>query len=243
RVGTGSHSQVFRAINRFTGVAVAVKAIATDRLDRRRLEFLRREIAILREVSSHPFIVRLLGVFEDAEGCFIVQELAEGGNLLSLIHGRTSLYTEEEVRPMLWRVLVAAKFLHDRGIIHRDIKVSGHPENMLVMALGDTNSIKIADFGFALRLTPEPSAPEACGTPEFVSPEVLLKIPFDGRADVWSIGVTAFCLLGGTMPFVGLSLDGLFKSILKGAYSFRGTEWQCISGAAKDFISCMLKVD
>lgn len=97
--GTGSHSQVFRAVERATGNLVAVKAIHTDWLDRRRVEFLRAEIDIHNEVSRHPFVVRLLGVFDDSEAQFIVQELAEGGSLLDHLHSRESMETEAEVRP------------------------------------------------------------------------------------------------------------------------------------------------
>ncbi|CAM9366779.1 unnamed protein product [Choristocarpus tenellus] len=130
----------------------------------------------------------------------------------------------------------------------------GYQENLLVMTKGEGRSIKLADFGFALRLTPaSPSeslatacssgGESACGTPEYVAPEVLLMQRFDGRADVWSVGVTAFCLLGGSMPFVGLTLDGLFKAILSGSYSFRGREWSSVSEEAKDFVGHMLEVE
>lgn len=98
KTGTGSHSQVFRAVERATGNLVAVKAIHTDWLDRRRVEFLRAEIDIHNEVSRHPFVVRLLGVFDDSEAQFIVQELAEGGSLLDHLHSRSSMETEAEVR-------------------------------------------------------------------------------------------------------------------------------------------------
>lgn len=101
----GSHSQVFRAVERATGREVAVKAVDTDttgwRLDRdrwhRHLAFLRAEISVHREVSGHPFVVELLGVFEDPEACFIVEELAEGGSLLDHLHSRASMGTEGEV--------------------------------------------------------------------------------------------------------------------------------------------------
>lgn len=102
RTGTGSHSQVFRTVERASGREVAVKVIHTDTagwLDRdtRHLAFLRAEILIHREVSGHPFVVDLLGVFEDPEACFIVEELAKGGSLLHHMHSRASLGTEGEV--------------------------------------------------------------------------------------------------------------------------------------------------
>lgn len=95
--GEGSHSQVFMAMERGTGRKVAVKAIHTDWLDRRRLEFLRAEIEIHQQVSVHPCIVRLLGVYDDPEACYIVEELAEGGSLLAHLHTRSTIGTEDEV--------------------------------------------------------------------------------------------------------------------------------------------------
>lgn len=92
-------------MERSTGRQVAVKAIHTDWLDRRRLEFLHAEIDIHQEVSSHPFVVRLLGVFDDPEACFIVQELAQGGSLLEHLHSRESMGTEGEVRTALSSVV------------------------------------------------------------------------------------------------------------------------------------------
>lgn len=85
-------------MERSTGLQVAVKAVHTDWLDRRRAAFLRREVEIHREVSSHPFVVPLRGVFNDPEACYIVEELAEGGSLLEYLHSRASMETEKEVQ-------------------------------------------------------------------------------------------------------------------------------------------------
>ncbi|CAM9303298.1 unnamed protein product [Scytosiphon promiscuus] len=264
RIGTGSHSQVFRAIERESGRQVAVKVIHTDTagwLDRHRrhLAFLRAEIFIHQEVSGHPFVVDLLGVFEDPEGCFIVEELAKGGSLLDHMHSRASLGTEGEVRLLLRRLLEACRFLHHRDIVHRDIKkirqdgrsrIIITPENILVMEEGVMHSGKLGDFGFATRLDHHrlrhPSSPPtttAVGTPEYVSPEILLQQPFDGRADVWSMGVTAFCLLSGAMPFRGLTLDKLYTAVLDGACSYAGREWSGVSPRAQDMVRRMLVVD
>lgn len=88
---------MFLAVERATGHHVAVKAIHTDWLDRRRLDFLRAEIDIHQEVSVHPFVVRLLGIYDDLEACYIVEELAEGGSLLAHLHARSTMGSEDEV--------------------------------------------------------------------------------------------------------------------------------------------------
>ena len=112
------------------------------------------------------------------------------------------------------------------------------------------HSGKLGDFGFATRLDHHQHhtagaavATTAVGTPEYVAPEVLLQQPFDGRADVWSAGVTAFCLLSGAMPFRGLTLDTLYTAVLDGACSYAGAEWSRVSPLAQDLVRRMLVVD
>lgn len=118
------------------------------------------------------------------------------------------------------------------------------PENLLVMREGDMSSTKLADFGFATRLNGESAvAGPACGTPEYVAPEILLQQPFCGKADVWSAGVTAFCLLSGVMPFHGLTLDKLYTAVLDGACSYAGAPWEGVSASARDCVQRMLQVD
>lgn len=105
-------------------------------------------------------------------------------------------------------------------------------------------SAKLADFGFAVRLDgQETTTGPACGTPEYVAPEVLLQQPFNGKADIWSAGVTAFCLLSGMMPFRAITLDKLYSAILDGACSYSGAEWRRVSPKAIDFVRRMLEVD
>ena len=118
------------------------------------------------------------------------------------------------------------------------------PENLLVMREGDMSSTKLADFGFATRLNGESAVTgPACGTPEYVAPEILLQQPFCGKADVWSAGVTTFCLLSGVMPFHGHTLDKLYTAVLDGACSYAGAPWERVSASARDCVQCMLRVD
>lgn len=102
---------MFSAVERTTGLQFAVKAIHNDWLDRRRVEFLRAEIDIHREASSHPYVVPMLGVFYDPEACYIVQELAQGGSLLEHLHSRESMGTEGEVSVLGYR------FCGDRRVV------------------------------------------------------------------------------------------------------------------------------
>ena len=108
----------------------------------------------------------------------------------------------------------------------------------------DDTSIKIADFGFAKKVTKKKCLSTLCGTAAYVAPEVLdLKAKgYDERADMWSIGVVTYILLGGYAPFEG-PLEELAVKILKGEYEFDDAYWDHISHDAKGLISSLLQVD
>lgn len=109
---------------------------------------------------------------------------------------------------------------------------------------GDDTSIKIADFGFAKKV-PRPNCLRTlCGTAQYVAPEVLeLKdTGYDTRADMWSVGVVVYILLGGYAPFEG-PVDLLAQAIISGEYEFHEKYWDEISTDAKDMISNLLQVD
>lgn len=108
----------------------------------------------------------------------------------------------------------------------------------------DDSSIKIADFGFAKRV-PKPNCLRTlCGTAQYVAPEVLdlQSTGYDHRADMWSVGVVVYILLGGYAPFEG-PVQQLAKDICGGYYEFHDKYWSDISDSAKDMISNLIKVD
>ena len=104
----------------------------------------------------------------------------------------------------------------------------------------------ITDFGFAGRRTTggsEFTMKTACGTAEYVAPEVLLSIPYTVGVDLWALGVITFILLCGRMPFDDENKMNLYKKILKADYCMEGEEWESVSDNGKLFISCLLELD
>jgi serine/threonine protein kinase len=103
--------------------------------------------------------------------------------------------------------------------------------------------VKISDFGFAKKVTGENSLKTLCGTPQYVAPEILDPKcdGYDQRADVWSLGVLTYVLLGGYAPFDG-PLERLADVIMKGKFEFHEDYWGDVSPAAKDLITSMLQV-
>jgi len=112
-----------------------------------------------------------------------------------------------------------------------------------LQSVTDDMSIKLADFGFA-KIVKEPnSLTTQCGTPGYVAPEILNGVPYDEAADMWSVGVILYILLGGYPPFIDDNQRRLFRKIRKGKYEFHAEYWDPISEDAKVLISGLLCVN
>merc|ERR1719436_69727 len=102
------------------------------------------------------------------------------------------------------------------SIAHLDIK----SKNLLLSSDDDDTSVKLADFGFAQRVTHPNCLVRRCGTPFFVAPEIIRKESYDERADMWSVGVIMYLLLSGHLPFTGKNAHELFSQVLRGPLEF-----------------------
>ncbi|KAM1231121.1 hypothetical protein ACFX13_041918 [Malus domestica] len=211
-VGRGSFSTVSKAVHRQSGQVVALKQVHLSRLNRHLKNCLDYEINFLSSVN-HPNIIRLLNSFQD-EGCvFMVLEFCDGGNLAAYIrrHGRV----EEHIAKRFMQQLGAAlEILHSHHIIHRDLK----PENILLSGTQDDVVLKVADFGLSRSLHPGDYAETVCGSPLYMAPEVLQFERYDGKVDMWSIGVILFELLNGRPPFPGRTNVQVLKTIKSSTY-------------------------
>jgi calcium/calmodulin-dependent protein kinase I len=101
----------------------------------------------------------------------------------------------------------AVSYCHVRNIAHRDVK----PENLMLTVPDDLDTMKLCDFGFASNRANLPML-SVCGSPGFVAPEILRKEEYSKAVDVWSIGVIAYLILSGNLPF----RDGDVESMKKG---------------------------
>lgn len=104
------------------------------------------------------------------------------------------------------------------------------------------SDIKIADFGFAKKCLAPNSLTTQCGTPGYVAPEILEGVPYDTKADMWSLGVIMYILLGGYPPFIEQNQRDLFRKIRKGQYEFHEEYWGQVSSDAKELIASLLTV-
>ena len=111
------------------------------------------------------------------------------------------------------------RYLHSLGITHRDLK----PENLLYYHPGHDSKILITDFGLSsCRKSGEIYMHTTCGTPEYISPELLARKPYTSQVDLWAVGVITYILLSGTMPFDEDNQPKIYRLILKAKYSYAG---------------------
>lgn len=195
------------------------------------------EVAILMEMKQ-DHIIRLFDFFTEPSTYYLVMEQMRGGELFDRIVAK-AYYNEKEARDTCKIILEAVSYMHRHHVAHRDLK----PENLLLLSKDDDSAVKIADFGFAKKVVEECSLTTQCGTPGYVAPEILEGTPYDQRADMWSVGVILYILLGGYPPFIESTQRDLFRKIRRGEYEFHEEYWGTVSAEAKELISSLLTVD
>ncbi len=206
RIGTGGFGVVYRATHDGLKRPVAIKVFrptsgndSGEGLSR----FEREGVSACR--VNHPNAISILDSgISPAGSPYIVMELLEGSSLADEIAERGPV-SVERAAAICAPVCDALAAAHDAGIVHRDVK----PENVFLHRTRDGETVKVLDFGLAKvldeerpfgRLTPAPSR-SLVGTPAYIAPERLLGRVYDGRADVYSVGVVLYQLLSGELPF------------------------------------------
>jgi serine/threonine protein kinase len=184
-----------------------------------------------------PGVIRLIDFFYTPTKFHVVQEWAQGGDIFDKLANRTT-YTEKDARDLSIVLLQTMQAMHSLHLVHRDLK----PENLLLSNTFDDTNIKVCDFGFAKRVSPE-GLQTRCGTPAFVSPEILVGARYKEQVDMWSVGVILYILLGGYPPFQDANHRGLFRKIRAGDYVFHDAYWEKVSVEAKQLISSLLTVN
>ncbi|CAA7267385.1 unnamed protein product [Cyclocybe aegerita] len=162
-----------------------------------------QERRLLEEID-HPFIVNLRYAFQDDENCFFVLDLMLGGDLRFHLERLGSL-PEETVRFYMAQLSSALSFLHEMGIMHRDLK----PDNILLDERGNAH---ITDFNIAVHFG-ERKLTGVAGSMAYMAPEILQKRGYTYCIDWWSLGVCAYELIFGRRPFRGRSNSDLTYSI------------------------------
>lgn len=227
-LGRGASAKVYLARDLHTGRDVAIKSFPNPRAGGAGPAPIEREAAILRRLR-HRHVVRLHEILGTRSRVHFVLDLAAGGELFSLVDASGRM-TEDLARHYFRQLVSAVRYCHSRGVFHRDIK----PENLLLDAAGD---LKVADFGLGALSADGALRHTMCGTPAYVSPEILSKQGYDpAKVDIWSCGVVLFVLAAGYLPFNDGSLINMYRKIYAGR--FRCPNW--FSPELRHLLRCIL---
>ncbi|XP_066921483.1 serine/threonine-protein kinase DCLK1-like isoform X2 [Clytia hemisphaerica] len=236
KLGDGNFAVVKEVTDKENDMKFALKIIDASKMEGK-LPMLQNEIKIQRD-CRHPNIVRLFHDMHSPTEIFLVMELISGGDFFDLVSTNVS-FEEEEASGYMRDLCSGLDYLHQRGIVHRDIK----PENLMVYEHSGQMSLKIADFGLAMKVTSPIFT--ICGTPTYVAPEILSEEGYGLEVDVWAAGVILYIMLCGFPPFRSTKRKQteLFDLIEKCEYEFLEPYWDDISNDAKDLISKILVAD
>jgi len=216
---------------------VAVKAILRSQLSPQDDASIYDEVSMMAALSradTNYHVLPLIDFFEEEDKYYIVMELMGGGDLLERI-SKVEKYTEADVRDIVDNILQAMAHCHAHNIVYRDM----NPKNILIKSEDDWY-IKLTHFRLAARCYEEMSLTKQCGTPYFTAPEVILRRPYDERADMWSVGCITFLLLSGNLPFQASSQKELFRKIVSAEFDFDVDAWANVSQEGKNFLNELL---
>jgi len=197
KLGKGAFGSVVLAKGKLPGGTehlYAIKAIEKRRITSRGICRIIGEKEALMLTSAHPFITTLHASFQNKDHIFFVMEYMSGGDLKGQLD-EVEVFSEKRARFYAAEITLGVQFLHQQGILHRDLKL----ENVLV----DTDGhCKIADFGLSkLGLFRPCKARTHCGTPFCMAPEIVKNLPYDQGVDWWAVGVMIFEMITGNPPF------------------------------------------
>uniref|UniRef100_A0A3B3X5U0 non-specific serine/threonine protein kinase n=1 Tax=Poecilia mexicana TaxID=48701 RepID=A0A3B3X5U0_9TELE len=190
KIGEGSTGIVCIASEKHSGKQVAVKKMDLRKQQRRELLF--NEVVIMRDYH-HENVVDMYNSYLVGDELWVVMEFLEGGALTDIVtHTRMN---EEQIATVCLSVLRALSYLHTQGVIHRDIK----SDSILLTSDG---RIKLSDFGFCAQVSKEvPKRKSLVGTPYWMAPEVISRIPYGTEVDIWSLGIMVIEMVDGEPPY------------------------------------------
>ncbi|XP_028329076.1 serine/threonine-protein kinase PLK3 [Gouania willdenowi] len=229
-LGKGGFARCYEMTDLSNNKMYAVKVIPQSRVSKpHQRDKITNEIE-LHKTLSHKHVVKFSHHFEDHENIYIFLELCSRKSLAHIWKARHTL-TEPEVRYYLKHIISGLKYLHSRGILHRDLKLGNFFVN-------ENMELRLGDFGLAAKLeTVEQRKKTICGTPNYLAPEVLNRQGHGTESDVWSLGCVMYTLMCGSPPFETLDLKETYKCIKEVRYNLPSS----LSPTAQKLISGILQ--
>ncbi|XP_074651096.1 serine/threonine-protein kinase Nek1-like isoform X2 [Tubulanus polymorphus] len=212
KIGEGSFGTAYLVKSKKDGSQYVIKEINISRMQRKEREEARKEVAVLAQMK-HPNIVAYRESFEEIGSLYICMDYCDGGDLYSKINSqRGMLFNEDQVLDWFVQICLAMKHIHDRKILHRDIK----SQNIFSTKRG---VIKLGDFGIAKVLNSTVELARTCiGTPYYLSPEIVENQPYNNKSDVWSLGCVLYELTTLKHAFEAGNMKNLVLKIIRGSY-------------------------
>ncbi|CAF0788774.1 unnamed protein product [Brachionus calyciflorus] len=211
-LGRGSFGRVLLAYHKKNDKFYAVKVLNKDVLVKNhQISHTINERNIL-YACNHPNIIKLYASFKDNSNIYFITDLYCNNDLYSLLKKYKS-FEEKHAKFLSANLFLALEYLHANQVIYRDLK----PENILI---ADNGYIKLTDFGFAKKI--KDTTETMCGTPDYISPEVLSAKPYGKSVDWWGFGIFVYEMNYGKPPFCAANAndtDALYNLILDGKYT------------------------
>lgn len=207
-LGSGAFGRVYKVVKKDTGKVYAMKALKKRNLIlKNQLRYAVTEANVLK-IAKHPYVLELHYAFQTPQHLYLVLDYCPGGDLsLHLVNKGT--FTEDETRFYLAELILAMEYLHSKDVIYRDLK----PENILVDQDGH---VKLADFGLAKeKIGDADVAKSFCGSPAYLSPEMVKRRGVGKAADIYGIGTVMYEMLTGESPYYNDDIPKLYQNIAR----------------------------
>ena len=235
-LGKGSYASVKLATHILTKNKYAIKMYTKcSLLSKQKKNTVKNEINILKQLD-HVNIMKLYEVIDTEKYLYLVLEYIKGCSLLDLVKKEHDhVLKEKRAINIFHQVVQGIAYCHSKNICHRDIKL----ENILVK---NNDEVKIIDFGFAIKNDTNTYNKLLCGTPSYMSPEIVNKKKYIAQySEVWTLGVLLFVMLYGRFPFKGKNEEDLFMKIKEGDLCL--PEDKFVSSKVKKLLEKILVVD
>ncbi|XP_060642795.2 serine/threonine-protein kinase Nek5 [Anolis sagrei] len=212
-IGEGSFGKVFLARGKEDNRQCVIKEINLTKMPRKEKESSQKEVTLLARLK-HPNIVAFFTSHQEKNRLYIIMEYCDGGDLMKRINMQHGvLFEEDKILGWFVQISLGLKHIHDRKILHRDIKT----QNIFLSNNGMT--AKLGDFGIARMLSDTMELARTCvGTPYYLSPEICENKPYNNKTDIWSLGCVLYELCTLKHPFEGNSLPQLVLKICRGYF-------------------------
>uniref|UniRef100_A0AAQ5Y6B8 non-specific serine/threonine protein kinase n=1 Tax=Amphiprion ocellaris TaxID=80972 RepID=A0AAQ5Y6B8_AMPOC len=212
KIGEGSFGKAILVKSKGDGHQYVIKEIGISGMSSKERQESRKEVAVLANMS-HPNIVQYQESFEEGGCLYIVMDYCEGGDLFKKINSQKGiLFSEEQILDWFVQICLALKHVHDRKILHRDIK----SQNIFLTKDG---TVQLGDFGIARVLNSTVELARTCiGTPYYLSPEICENKPYNNKSDIWALGCVLYEMCTLKHAFEAGNMKNLVLKIIRGSY-------------------------